>query len=157
MRINLLAAVLAAGVSVVACKSDGSSGMVGNDRVVNIDLECLANDSVRFTLSPWRVTIPAHGAIVWKFGKAPNGTRAVIAPPANTTRWPFQQSSFTTVLGNPNPPGTLNANAAPGTYKYTVTTSCDRGSGKIETIIIDPDMMIPPPLVGDSAVGDTAG
>jgi hypothetical protein len=142
MRINL-AVILAAGVSVVACEPGGGS-MIGNDRVVDIDIECLGNDAVRFTLSPWRVTIPEHGAIVWKFGKAPNGTRAVITP-TNAARWPFQEPSFTTVLGNPNAPGRLKADAAPGTYKYTVTTSCDRGSGNIETIIIDPDMMIPPP------------
>lgn len=147
MRTTLLGAVLTAAVSVtVGACTPGGSAMMGNDRVVNVDIDCLNDNGVTgvsFTLSPWRVEVPNRGAIRWVLGKAPRGNKTVIKP-ANAARWPFQEPSFTTEPGNPNAGGRLKAGVTAGIYKYTVTTICYRDGGVEDTVIVDPDMIIPP-------------
>jgi hypothetical protein len=143
MRTNLLGAVLAAAVSVAvgACKPAGSVNML-DEKLVNIDLECLDDGGVSFSLSPWRVDMPKNGSIKWVLGKYHKVNQAEIKP-ADPAKWPFQDSSFTTKPGAPADGRNLKKGQPGGVYKYTVSTICDRGAGVKDTVIIDPDMIIP--------------
>jgi hypothetical protein len=148
MRTNLPAAVLAAAVCVAvgACKPAASVNLLENN--VNIDLECLDDGGVSFTLSPWRVTMPVHGSIRWVLGRLHKVNQAEIKPAADPAKWPFVEPSFTTKPGAPAEGRNLNPNRPkqPGeytVYKYTVSAICYRDAGVQDTVIIDPDMIIP--------------
>ena len=137
-------------VLAVACtrKADGPV-IATKPGDVEIDLNCGASDGVfSATISPWQVQMPSrtHGrGIKWKLKSSKGGVVTADIDSAQGQAWPFTPKKFKAdANGSTDGDGNdLKPDVPPGTYPYTITTTCTIG-GTTRKIVIDPDMIIPP-------------
>jgi hypothetical protein len=115
-------------------------------RKVLIRFSCDTDGGATVTVKPWRVRLNSKAEqIEWSL--VPSGLATVEISPKTVARWPFVASPPIVVtaskpgLGKDIPP-TVPA----GTYKYNITGVCPRSGAPADTVIIDPDMIIPTSL-----------
>lgn len=117
-------------------------------RKVLINFNCDNNGGATVTVRPWRVRLNSKAEqIEWSL--VPTGITSVEISPKLVARWPFVAPPPLIVtqakpgIGKDIPP------AVPaGTYKYNITGVCTRSGAPPDTVIIDPDMIIPTSLSG---------
>lgn len=142
MRIRHINIVLAFAVTTAACKPAPVTALAKNN--VLIDLECLDDGGFTATINPWRAEFPKErgGSVKWTLGKLKKVNEADIQQTTPAT-WPFTEPSFKARPGNPAEGKNLKPGTVPGTYKYTIRAICYRDGGVQDTVVIDPDMIIP--------------
>ena len=117
-------------------------------RKVLINFNCDNTGGATVTVRPWRVRLNSKAEqIEWSL--VPSGIASVEISPKLVARWPFIAPPPLIVtaakpgIGKDIPP------AVPaGTYKYNITGVCVRTGAPPDTVIIDPDMIIPTSLTG---------
>jgi hypothetical protein len=111
---------------------------------VLIKFSCDADGGATVTVKPWRVTLTKRTEqIEWSL--IPAGIDTVMISPKYVAGWPFVTAppiivrSVKPGIGKDIPDG-----VPAGAYKYNITGVCRRSGAVPDTVIIDPDMIIPP-------------
>jgi hypothetical protein len=79
----------------------------------------------------------------------PSGLTTVEISPKIVARWPFVVSPpIVVTYQKPGIGKDIPATVPAGTYKYNITGVCPQAGAAPDTIIIDPDMIIPTSLTG---------
>ena len=125
--------------------------MQGNPGVVNMTVICQLDGGANITVNPWRVgwSNPASrksGQITMNLQSLGLDQKQVKITPKNATRWPFKEPlPIVVVDGTPTILKNVDQDTVKypkGAYKYVITGVCIR-SGTADTVVIDPDMIIP--------------
>ena len=117
-------------------------------RRVLIRFACENDGGATVTVRPWRVRLNSKAEYI-EWSLVPSGLRAVEISPKVVARWPFVAppplivTALRPGIGRDIPP-TVPA----GVYKYNITGVCPGVGGVPDTVIIDPDMIIPTSLDG---------
>jgi hypothetical protein len=111
-------------------------------KTVSIDFNC-TSDGATISIRPWRVALASRtDEIQWDV-KA-TGLDSVAISPKLVARWPF--STNPPIHAHAQKPGKAKGipNSVPGgRYQYNITGICNRAGGTADTVIVDPDMIIP--------------
>lgn len=133
---------------VVACtrKADGPSVATAAGHV-ELDLTCDAGNFTA-TIKPWRVRMSNLNngkGIRWKLKNSTHHVALADIDSVQGRAWPFKTKKFRVAAGD-SADGS-STDLIPGQtdtlYNYKITTVCTIG-GQSDTIVIDPDMIIPP-------------
>jgi hypothetical protein len=133
--------LLCAGVVVVAAWREPQVQPVV--RKVVIRFSCDTDGGATVTVRPWRVVMQKRtDHIEWSL--IPAGVPSVQISPKYVAGWPFVSPPPITVTGQkPGVARDVPAAVPAGTYKYNITGVCLRGESPPDTVVIDPDMIIP--------------
>lgn len=140
--------VLCAAVVMVAAGWRVPQGLLGTKRPVSIHFKCETDGGATVTVKPWRRPLVARGDYIeWTLVTPGSGEIApdsVLIEPKSIAQWPFTTAFPITVKTSKSGvaqgvPATVPA----GTYKYKVTGICHVPGMPADTVVIDPDMIIP--------------
>ena len=114
-------------------------------RKVMIKFSCEADGGATVTVKPWRVVMQRRTEqIEWSL--VPSGIESVSISPKYVAGWPFVSPPPIVVTSARPGIGKDVPTAVPaGNYKYNITGICVRTNAPSDTVVIDPDMIIPPP------------
>lgn len=117
-------------------------------RKVLIRFSCEAEGGATVTVKPWRIRLNSKAEqIEWSL--VPSGLTTVEISPKVVARWPFVAPPPLVVTAQkPGIGRDIPATVPAGTYKYNITGVCPRSGAPPDTVIIDPDMIIPTALDG---------
>jgi len=117
-------------------------------RKVIIKFTCETDGSATVNVKPWRIRLNSKAEqIEWSL--VPSGLTTVEISPKIVARWPFVVSPPIVVTSQKAGIGKdIPATVPAGTYKYNITGVCPRTGAPPDTVIIDPDMIIPTTLTG---------
>lgn len=95
------------------------------------------------SVSPWRVSLPTRNdQIQWDVS---NGSDSVSITAKNVNRWPFGTNPpFKAKYGSPAIGKGIPSSVPAGKYQYNIIGICPRAGGVVDTVVVDPDMIIPP-------------
>ena len=112
-------------------------------RKVQIRFACDNDGGATVTVKPWRVVLQKRtDHVEWTL--IPTGVQSVDISPKYIAGWPFVAPPPITVTGQkPGVAKDIPASVPAGTYKYNITGICQRGESPPDTVVIDPDMIIP--------------
>lgn len=115
-------------------------------RRVLIRFSCEADGGATVTVRPWRVRLNSKAEqIEWSL--VPSGLNTVEISPKVVARWPFVAPPPIVVTAQkPGIGRDIPATVPAGTYKYNITGVCAQSGAAPDTVIIDPDMIIPTAL-----------
>jgi len=112
-------------------------------RKVLIRFSCDNDGGATVTVRPWRVVLQRRtDHVEWTL--LPVDVERVSITPKYVAGWPFVAPP--PVVVTPQRPGVardIPASVPGGNYKYNITGICTRPGGPADTVIIDPDMIIP--------------
>lgn len=111
-------------------------------KTVSVDLQCTATGA-KITVEPWRVELDTRDdEIQWVV--ATTGLDSVFITPKILGRWPFAVSPpLHSKKGAPAAAKGIPQWVAKGKYQYNITGICVRSAARADTVVIDPDMIIP--------------
>jgi hypothetical protein len=111
-------------------------------KTVSIDFTCTA-DGATLSVTPWRVQLASRNdQIEWSVKTT--GLDSVSISPKLVARWPFSVNPpLSAHAQRPVVARGIPASVPGGTYKYNISGICQRAGGIADTVIIDPDMIIP--------------
>ena len=133
--------LLCAGVVVVGAWSEPQVQPVV--RRVSIRFSCDNDGGATVTVKPWRVVMQKRTDYI-EWSLIPTGVPSVQISPKYVAGWPFVSPPPITVTGQkPGVARDVPAAVPAGTYKYNITGVCLRGELPPDTVVIDPDMIIP--------------
>jgi len=116
---------------------------------VLIRFTCETDGGATVTVRPWRIRLNSKAEqIEWTL--VPSGLRTVEISPKVVARWPFvTPPPIVVTYQTPGIGRDIPATVPAGTYKYNITGICPgTGGAPPDTVIIDPDMIIPTSLMG---------
>ena len=118
-------------------------------RRVLINFTCDNNGGATVTVRPWRIRLNSKAEqIEWSL--VPSGISSVEISPKLVARWPFvAPPPIVVTAGKPGVGKDIPPAVPAGTYKYNITGVCARSGAPPDTVIIDPDMIIPTSLTGN--------
>ena len=133
--------LLSIGVVVLAAAWTQPQG-VTTTKSVSISFKC-TTDGATMTVSPWRVTLPTRNdQVQWDVS---NGSDSVSIAAKNVNRWPFSTNPpYKAKYGSPAVGRGIPSSVPAGKYQYNIIGICPRAGGVVDTVVIDPDMIIPP-------------
>lgn len=112
-------------------------------RKVLIRFACDTDGGATVTVKPWRVVLQKRTDYV-EWTLIPSGVQSVAISPKYVAGWPFVVAPPITVTAQkPGVARDVPAAVPAGTYKYNITGICTRGDAPPDTVVIDPDMIIP--------------
>jgi len=136
--------LLCAGVVAIAAAWREPQGPVV--RKVVIRLTCDTDGSATLNVRPWRVVmLKRTEQIEWSLVPAANSVASVSITPKYIAGWPFYAPP--PIVVTPAKPGIgkdIPDRVPADTYKYNISGICPRAGAPPDTIVIDPDMIIPP-------------
>ena len=134
--------LLCAGVVVIAAAWREPQGQPVVRRVL-IRFACENDGGATVTVRPWRVVLQRRtDHVEWTL--IPTGVPSVAITPKYIAGWPFVAPPPVTVTAqSPGVARDVPAAVPGGNYKYNITGVCQRGTAPPDTVIIDPDMIIP--------------
>jgi hypothetical protein len=111
-------------------------------KTVSIDFTCTTNGAT-LSVTPWRVQLDSRAdQIEWSVKTA--GLDGVSISPKFVARWPFSVNPpLNAHAQQPAVARGIPASVPGGNYKYNISGICQRAGGIADTVIIDPDMIIP--------------
>lgn len=107
---------------------------------VSVDIRCLADNGVSFTLIPWRAELAQGDTIGWKLDRNSGVTEITIA--SKQTGWPFNDNQYKGNAAIGPKAKSMKPNQLNKKYAYSITAACLRADGTTSSIIIDPDLII---------------
>jgi hypothetical protein len=112
-------------------------------RRVLIRFSCETDGGASVTVKPWRVRLNSKAEqIEWSL--VPTGLNTVEISPKTVARWPFVAPPPLVVTAQkPGVGKDIPAIVPAGIYKYNITGVCLRSGESPDTVIVDPDMIIP--------------
>ena len=112
-------------------------------RKVLIRFSCETDGGATVTVKPWRVKLTTKAEqIEWSL--VPSGLTTVEISPKTVARWPFvAPPPLVVTVQRPGIGKDIPATVPAGSYKYNITGVCLRSAAPPDTVIIDPDMIIP--------------
>ena len=133
--------LLSLGVVLLAAAWTQPQG-VTTTKSVSISFKC-TTDGATMTVSPWRVTLPTRNdQVQWDVS---NGSDSVSITAKNVNRWPFSSNPpYKAKYGSPAVGRGIPSSVPAGKYQYNIIGICPRAGGVVDTVVIDPDMIIPP-------------
>lgn len=133
--------LLSLGVVLLAAAWTQPQG-VTTTKSVSISFKC-TTDGATMTVSPWRVTLPTRNdQVQWDVS---NGSDSVSITAKNVNRWPFSTNPpYKAKYGSPAVGRGIPSSVPAGKYQYNIIGICPRAGGVVDTVVIDPDMIIPP-------------
>jgi len=112
-------------------------------RRVLINFSCDTDGGATVRVMPWRVRLNSKAEqIEWRLVGA--GIKSVEITPKTVARWPFAAAPPIVVGNTPGIGRNIPPSVPADTYKYNITGVCLRSGSTPDTVIIDPDMIIPP-------------
>ena len=141
--------VLCATVVMLAAAWRLPQGIPGTKRSVSIIFKCELDGGATATIKPWRIRLLAKSDYIeWKLvapGPGDVAPDSVLISPKFINQWPFT-TKFPVVVkkGYTNVAQGIPTSVPEGTYKYSVTGICRLPGLPPDTVVIDPDMIIPP-------------
>jgi len=144
MRIKVL---LVAGSVLVfaALQVEGSADAQGVFSTVHVDvkIDCLPGRGVAFSLTPWSIVVRSGDSINWRLDPGAGVTEMQVL--GKTGRpWPFgRKPPYRVTKERPAGARSPDLNQPPGRYQYAVSAICVRDAEIADTVLIDPDMIIP--------------
>lgn len=136
--------IIGIGAIVVAVACNKQPAVQGGASRVTITLNCEGNGAT-IGVHPWRAMLASRSdSILWTLA-GPTGYTVSITP-KDPARWPFSSPPPIVVGAQGGVGKNIPAGVAAGTYKYVVTGVCVRSGQAPDTVILDPDMIIPPLL-----------
>lgn len=94
---------------------------------------------------PWRVVLQQRTEqIEWTL--LPSEVTSVTITPKTIAGWPFRspQPPLVVTTQKPGVASDIPREVPGATYKYNITGICGRSGQPADTVVIDPDMIIPP-------------
>jgi len=144
MRIRVL--LLSVAVLVFATlQLEGSTGAQGTFATVDVDvrIDCLAGRGVSFSLVPWSITVKPGDSINWKLDPGSNVTEMQVVAKQGRP-WPYgRKPPYNVTRTRPAGARALDPSQRGRRYQYAVTAVCVRDAATSDTVIIDPDLIIP--------------
>ena len=139
-RVLLVVGVL--GLAAACGKREEAAAPPGPGQAV-IRFNCDNDGGASVSVKPFRVQLPSRkGQIEWTL--VGSDVDSVLISPKNPLRWPFTAPPPIIVKSAKSGIGKdVPDSVAAGTYKYNVTGICVREGGVADTVIFDPDMIIP--------------
>lgn len=133
--------LLCIGVVVLAAAWTQPQGLTVT-KSVSISFKC-TTDGATMTVSPWRVALPTRNdQIQWDVS---NGSDSVSIAAKNVNRWPFSTNPpYKARYGSPAIGKGIPSSVPAGKYQYNIIGICPRAGGVVDTVVVDPDMIIPP-------------
>jgi hypothetical protein len=109
-----------------------------------IKFSCEADGGATVTVKPWRVVMQKRNEqIEWSL--VPSGIGSVSISPKYIAGWPFvSPPPIVVTSGKPGLGKDVPSAVPAGNYKYNITGICVRAGAPSDTVVIDPDMIIPP-------------
>ena len=134
--------LLCAGVVVIAAAWREPQGQPVVRKVL-IRFACDIDGGATVTVKPWRVVLQKRtDQVEWTL--IPSGVPSVAISPKYVAGWPFVAPPPVTVTAQkPGVAYEIPTVVPGGTYKYNITGICVRSGAPPDTVIIDPDMIIP--------------
>lgn len=121
----------------VACNKS-ETAVAGSGKVV-ITLNC-ESAGATIGVHPWRVAMASRdGQIEWSLA---GRDLSVTITPKDPAQWPFEAPPPIVVDARPGIGKGLKDSAG-GVYKYNVTGVCGASGTAPDTVVLDPDMIIP--------------
>jgi len=140
--------VLSAAVVMISTGWSAPQVRTGMPRPVNIIFRCETTGGASVIVNPWRVQLGSRvNYIEWSLvtpGPMGSGPDSVVITPKAVAQWPFT-TSFPIVV-KPLKHGIAQGvptTVPAGTYKYNITGICHVPGMPVDTVTIDPDMIIP--------------
>ena len=98
------------------------------------------------SVKPLRVVLQKRTEQVeWSLIPSGPGMTSVSISPKYVAGWPFiAPPPIVVTSGKPGIGKDIPASVPAGTYKYNITGVCPRTGAPSDTVVIDPDMIIPP-------------
>jgi hypothetical protein len=113
-------------------------------RKVMIRFSCDTAGAATVTVKPWRVVMLRRTEQV-EWTLIPAGITSVSISPKYVAGWPFvAPPPLVVTAGKPGIGKDVPAAVPAGNYKYNITGICARTGAPSDTVVIDPDMIIPP-------------
>jgi hypothetical protein len=118
-------------------------------RRVLINFNCDNTGGATVMVRPWRIRLNSKAEqIEWSL--VPTGIGSVEISPKLVARWPFvAPPPLIVTAAKPGIGRDIPASVPAGIYKYNITGVCVRSGAPPDTVIIDPDMIIPTSLTGN--------
>jgi len=140
--------VLCAGVVLLSAGWRLPQGQQGTKRPVSIHFKCETGGGATVTINPWRRQLGARtDSIQWTLvtpGPGDSAPDSVLIAPKSVNQWPFTSGFPISVkTSKPGVAQGIQATVPAGTYKYSVTGICKFPGMAPDTVVIDPDMIIP--------------
>jgi hypothetical protein len=112
-------------------------------RKVQIKFACDTDGGATVTVKPWRIVLQQRtDQVEWSL--IPSGVGSVSITPKYIAGWPFVAPPPIVVTAvKPGVGKDIPASVPAGTYKYNITGVCARTGAPADTVVIDPDMIIP--------------
>ncbi len=112
-------------------------------RKVVIKFSCDPDGGATVNVRPWRISLNSKAEqIEWSL--VPSGLTTVEISPKTVARWPFVAAPpLVVTVKQPGIGKNIPATVPAGLYKYNITGVCPRSGAPPDTVIIDPDMIIP--------------
>ena len=135
--------LLCAGVVAIAAAWRAPQGAPVLRKVI-IKFSCDTDGGATVTVKPWRVVMSKRTEqIEWSL--TPSGISSVSISPKYVAGWPFVAAPPIVVnAGKPGIGKDIPSAVPAGNYKYNITGICARSGAPADTVVIDPDMIIPP-------------
>lgn len=110
---------------------------------VHVRIECLAGRGASFSLVPWSITVYPTDSVAWLLDPQSNvGDMDILE--TRGQGWPFRvKTPYKGTKVRPAGAKGFDAQQKAGKYKYSVRALCVRTAAATDTILIDPDMIIP--------------
>ena len=132
-------------VVLAAVEAKDSLKAQGTFRTVNVDVrvDCLAGGGVSFSLTPWQIVVNPGDSLNWRLDQGANVSTIEIVAKGQGNQWPFRRKPpYRATKANPVGAQALDNSQTGRRYRYAVSTVCVRDSVNVDSVIIDPDIII---------------
>jgi hypothetical protein len=135
--------LLCVGIVVVAAAWKAPKSQGTPPKKVLIRFSCENDGGATVTVRPWRVVLGKRtDQVEWSL--VPSGIASVSIAPKYIASWPFvAPPPIIVTAAKPGVGKDIPPTVPAGNYKYTITGVCTREGMPPDTVVIDPDMIIP--------------
>jgi hypothetical protein len=150
MRMMGLTGVLAATVTMAACKAGGRAEPLASDRdikakkydTVTVTANCAAANQIDVDVNKWVVDMKPNGEVTFVVDATSSDDAVVTIEQKTPDQWPFEDGPpFNPGKGSANGPKGGKAKAAKGEYHYNLRVVCG-AAPNTRTVLIDPDIFV---------------
>lgn len=115
-------------------------GVARNPRTssVRVTIQCV-NDSIWIAVDPWTVRLVQGDTTEWELTQQSTPNEIVVSQKPTGPPWPYPPTSRVASKAQPGRSGAMRPNVPHQRYTYTITAICTQ-EGRIDTLVIDPDM-----------------
>lgn len=110
---------------------------------VHVRVDCLAGGGVSFSLTPWTIEMRAGDSINWNLDSGANVTEMEVITKRPGGAWPFRRKPpYKVTKDRPMGAQALDDAHSGRRYQYAVSAICVRGASEVDSVVIDPDIII---------------